>query len=538
VRHELDALNAGLDGAFQRLRALETALENQIAALDEAGARAQVRTQDIAARLTQESTRLEQVSDSMADAAGRAGETMAGRTAQLKSTIETAEGALKMAAQSLDVQAAGFRAATHAAAEAPHQAAVELDRQAKKIETVSDAAMSRAEFLLARHERHRAGMAELLLKLKDEGEAFETALSQQRTGIEQAITALSGEAQSFQSVTGDAERHLELIMANAAQRVGQLSNGFAREAERLKDVSDAAADVLTALTVAMRDAGTGAQALIGESAAQARHDAKALVGDAMAECGKLLKTAGEMSAEAAQIRATLARTIEDLERHLVRLPGLAQDEAKRVRMVMAQETDQILDLSARTLSTIQARAARGPQTPPPGAPQAPAPSEPDGLRGLARKLTRPKTNVPGSKNWDMRELLAAAEGEDGRSLRPGNAAALGALELALSDMALDLAAIDTAQPGDEDYKRYLGGDRSVFARRLSGAIDDKAVDRITALYREDANFHQAADAYLGEFESLLARAREGDGDGLLVSTLLSADTGKIYLAIAYALGRL
>ena len=342
-------------------------------------------------------------------------------------------------------------------------------------------------------------------------------------------------------------------MANAASRASQLTTAFAREAERLKESSGAAENILASLIATLRDAGTGAQTLIGESAAQAKHDARSLVGEAMAECERLLRAAGEMSAEAQNIRTTLAKTIEDFEHHLVRLPTLAQGEAQRIRQMMQSETDQLLDLSARTISTIHARSAheRGPRLPASSGIAAEQ-TEADGLKGLARKLTqRPKrkdSDLRGAahglegKNWEMRKLLAAADTDEGlprelgaRQRRRDGRAATGAL----ADMAVDLESISAdATPGNDDWKLYLAGDRSVFARKLAGAVDDAAIDRIATLYREDDRFHEAADAYLSEFESLLARARDGDSGGLLTSTILSADTGKIYLAIAYALGRL
>jgi hypothetical protein len=173
----------------------------------------------------------------------------------------------------------------------------------------------------------------------------------------------------------------------------------------------------------------------------------------------------------------------------------------------------------------------------------PEESDADGLRGLARRLTQRSKRKPGEgepKNWQMSTLLAAAETGDARKdLKPAAAAALGALQAALSDMAVDLDAITAdADPHLEEWRRYLAGDRGVFARKLAASIDAEAVNRIATLYRENARFRESASAYMEEFESLLARAREGDGGGLLAPTILSADTGKIYLAIAYALGRL
>jgi hypothetical protein len=341
------------------------------------------------------------------------------------------------------------------------------------------------------------------------------------------------------------------MLQSASARAVQLGQGYAREVERMKEISETASTTLLRLVDSLHEAGAGAEALIGETTSRAKADAKSLVGEAMGECERLVKTAGQISQEAVQMQANLAQVAQEVERHLLALPGVAQQEAQRIKEMVRNETDEILDLSARTLATIHSRTTAKQAQLRPGATgdEDSSATERDGLISLARKLTqRPKKksgdlreNKTSDGKWEMSQLLAAADTNDGspKELKGGSAAALGALEAALADMAIDLDAIAAdARPGEDEWRRYVAGDRTVFARRLAEAIDNDAVNRIAIHYREDSKFRETANAYLAEFENLLARAKEGDGGGILASTMLSADTGKIYLAIAYALGRL
>ena len=556
VRHELDALNVGMDGAFARLRALETVLENQIAALDEAGARADVRAETASSRLSAERERMDQMANLLTDSASRASETIAGRAAQLKAMVESAEGSLRTIGQSLETQAESFKAAANAAAEAPHSVAVELDKQAKRIETVSDAAMARAEFVLGRHERHRAAMSELLQRLKDESTKLENALGSQQRSMEQAMEELTSQAEKFEGLASDADRDLELIMVNASSRAIQLSQGFVREVEGLRQTSDQAIVALTKMVDKLREAGLSAQTLITESTAESKANAKALVGEAMAECEKLLRAARELVSEAGTAKSSLTASADEIQHHVLSLPGVAKQEAQRVREMVRAETDEMLDLSARTLATIHARvsvrAGAGAAGDDAGTAR-PEEADSPSLLSLARRLTqRPKrrdstkeavkdVGEEREKPWDMRALLTAVDNNEAkaRDLRPDAAAALSALQSVLADIAIDLDAIAAdAAPGEEDWRRYIAGDRAVFARKIADTIDAESVDRIASLYRENPRFRDAANAYLTEFELLLERAKESDSGGLLATTVLSADTGKIYLAVAYSLGRL
>ncbi len=109
---------------------------------------------------------------------------------------------------------------------------------------------------------------------------------------------------------------------------------------------------------------------------------------------------------------------------------------------------------------------------------------------------------------------------------------------ALNSTAIDVAKIFSNEVTDEDWKAYLRGDRGIFTRRAVRLLDRAEANAITQRYNEDGEFRDQVHRYIHDFEALLRRVIATRDGTAIATTMLSSDTGKLYVALAQAIERL
>ena len=106
----------------------------------------------------------------------------------------------------------------------------------------------------------------------------------------------------------------------------------------------------------------------------------------------------------------------------------------------------------------------------------------------------------------------------------------------LNSLAIDLSRLIEREVPQSVWRAYNKGDRGVFARRIAGRRQQKDLRLIQRRYEEDRDFRQYVTRFIGEFDKLLAEARDLDYQNLLRTTFLTADVGKLYLLLCRAIG--
>jgi hypothetical protein len=174
--------------------------------------------------------------------------------------------------------------------------------------------------------------------------------------------------------------------------------------------------------------------------------------------------------------------------------------------------------------------------------------------GLAQQLAsplQPRTQAPaaddgrrGAGSWSVGDLLtrasdadqgyaAGGQGLGARAATPPLQAAPGG-QLRLDEIA---RAIDYRTAVDV-WQRFRTGERGVLGRHIYSAEGQATFDEVSRRYDREADFRGTVDRYIGDFERLLGEAEAADPEGRMLQNYLTSESGRVYLLLAHASGRL
>ena len=348
-----------------------------------------------------------------------------------------------------------------------------------------------------------------------------------RIGVgEEAMSFTIGRAESLLTALDAAARELdETLPASFGRFERSAGEGFQRLSdampalERYHALTDQASNQLAGL-----DERLGSMVAALEGRLSASDVAVAALAVRIDEVGGILTAAGDerlpqlldalQAAQeiAANLGALAAQTIDEA------LPSARQRLIEAVSQPVADAVDQRARESAQRASTVAADALN---------------SVEDATARLDEMLDRvASTERVLSERSDSVLALAADENEASFSRR------VALLIEALNSTAVDVGKLLSNEVSDTAWAAYLKGDRAVFTRRAVRLLDTGEAREVLRAYEEDGEFRDQVNRYVHDFEALLRTVLADANGSVLAVTLLSSDTGKLYVALAQAIERL
>jgi ABC-type transporter Mla subunit MlaD len=322
---------------------------------------------------------------------------------------------------------------------------------------------------------------------------IDSTLQKRHGELSETLQRLSGKADQIDQVMHTYSQTVQGTMADAEQRARSVTEQLAQEAVAHTQAAAAELERLRAQTDAQ--------------AARALDDMRAKVSGVSQEMQEMTQHVGSIRAEAE------------------RIPAAARQSADSMRNAL---NDQLRALEH--LTSLSARERR--DITPPDDPIMPSPQVPITAAFAAQRPDpnlSPSLPVPlnvninvndGGDRWSLGDLLARASREDS------------AINIANIARALDpttAAAI---------WSRFRTGQRGIMVRSIYTNEGRPLFDETSSRYRSDMDFRRVVDRFLVDFEWLVRDIEQKDASGRSVQSHLISDSGRVYLFLAHASGRL
>lgn len=595
VRDEINRMKAGLADALAESQRLRDMVGENLQAIDEGGTRAEMRVARMEDLITHHHGSLTELGRMIGQESDMISRGIRGQVDAVRGLMGQAEKTLEAAGSRVVAETETLARVSEAARAGADATASTLDRQASRLEVVANSALSKADELTTRYETqrqiladaanslsaestrlealfetHRDHMAQagnvVTARTKEISEAAETlarqitttfdAAAERATTVRQeisgevtaAIAEVTDASGTISRSTGAATRAIGATIDELRTAAGALNEDLTRTAT---EAISATTDDLRIATNAMTSEVTRAAAALVESVSARTHEMRDVVKDSLAEndvaADRFNAAMIRLGGTAREAGNALDHAAAELEARMALLPEEAASGAAALTQVLQEQVASLASIAEFVVrhARVLDRSVPPPATVTPVAPAAPPLMQP-APPPHAMRLNEPAN--PPARVWGIPELLANA----GRDQATQNASAaakpvesegdfqrtsLQVIET-LQALAVDLDRALEESPSPDLWQRYQAGERNVFTRRLYNMAGRQLYDSIAVKYRGEAEFREHVDRYVELFERLLGNARSRDRDNILVETYLTSDTGKVYLMLGQASGKL
>jgi len=442
-------------------------------------------------------------------------EAMAERAARSRQDMRAAAGDLELTLGTLATSAGESEATIRQIIAAADAQIGNAERRLQAMDEQSSEALARLAFALSALDANVASLSEKLAAGSGHAEIFDSKSQRVRTLLEsierQAEVTIPAALEELDRKTGTSEQGIASLRAHVSQvddemiRLGSILGNFEQR------IAEQSAEIAR---------------LAGSSESGWRERAE--------DIGALVAAMRAARDDIDQLNETSAIKLVETMRDVHREAQAAADEARRAMdRAIAGATDKLGQDSAAALEKV----LRG---------------KAEELVGKLESAINRAVGATSDASLHLRDQLARVDDlathlvrrvADARELaeeRTDNdfARRLALLTESLNSTAIDVDKILSAEVSDTAWSAYLRGDRGVFTRRAVRLIDNGEAKDIASAYENDPEFFELVNRYIHDFESMLRTVLSTRDGGVMGVTLLSSETGKLYVALAQAIERL
>jgi hypothetical protein len=407
-----------------------------------------------------------------------------------------------------------------------------LNNQSDLLKTVSENLLQQISTVTNRVENQGQSIIRAANALESANFRIDATLQNRNRELADTLTRLSGKSEELDKMLHGYSSSIEGTIGAVETRTRSLAEELQRETERQ---SQEALRHIERVKVETDERAQRALADLRQTFGTVSDEVNSQLGqltNRFSETSQELRTSAQRAAS--EFEAEQARIRSEAQR----LPTATRESADAMRRVLEEQLRALEQLSSLSNRQLAERDVVPPAPPPRSIP--PPQSLSDAYRGQVRPpappaatpIVSPTPANATSDRWSLGDLLARASLDEVQQATAASAPGGFGVNVETIARALD------AQTAAAIWQRIRGGQRGVMVRSIYTAEGRSTFDEVSRRYRADAGFGETVNRFIADFEALLRDTEMRDPSGRAVMSHLMSESGRVYLFLGHAAGRI